>query len=153
MEEIEFMNITLIGMPGAGKTTLGKKIARKLGFKFIDLDKKIEKKFKLRLSKIVDKLGEKKFLKEEEKAVLKLKRINNCVLAPGGSIVYSVKAMNLLKRISLVIFLRSSFAKIRRRVGDPVKRGVIGIKSKSLKKIYEERLPLYKKYADYILEI
>jgi len=143
-----FTNLTLIGMPASGKTTIGKKIAKELGYKFIDIDKQIERKFGLKLYQIIDKLGEKQFLREEENKILKLGKINNRVIAPGGSVIYQPKAMKFIKKNSLVIFLDVPFNLIKKQIGNPVRRGVIGAEAKSLKEIYNERLPLYKKYAD-----
>ena len=147
------MNFTFIGMPASGKTTYGKEIAKSLRVKFIDIDQEIENKFKLKLPEIIERIGEKNFLKEEEKAVLGLKKINYSIISPGGSVIYSKKAMKFLKKISLIVFLKTPFKLLKRRIENPLKRGIIGSRNKSLKEICKKRLPLYKKYADIILEI
>ena len=98
------MNLTFIGMPASGKTTYGREVAKFLKFKFIDIDQEIENKFKLKLPEIIERIGEKNFLKEEEKAVLGLKKINYSIISPGGSVIYSKKAMRFLKKVSLIVF-------------------------------------------------
>lgn len=147
------MNITLIGMAGAGKSTVGKKLAKKLKYKFIDVDKIIEKKNKAKLQKLIDKFGDKKFIKIEENAVLSLKKPKNSIISPGGSAIYSKKAMKFLKKNSKIIYLNASFESINKRLKNKSARGIVGLKNKSLKALYKERLPLYKKYADLTVKI
>lgn len=147
------MNLTFIGMPGAGKTTRGKKAAQRLGYKFVDIDKKLEQKYKLKLRQIIDKLGEKEFIRTEARTVLSLGKIINSVIAPGGSVIYSPQAMTFLKKNTLIIFLDAPFSLIKKQVGNLKRRGVIGAKTKNLRKIYQERLPLYRKYADIIINL
>ncbi len=84
-------NITLIGMPGSGESTIGKLLAEKFNFEFIDCDKHIEQKEKMILQQIIDTKGDDKFLQIEEKRILELLPLKNYVLAPGGSIIYSKK--------------------------------------------------------------
>jgi len=141
-------NITLIGMPGAGKSSIGKLLAKKLGFKFIDCDNYIEKKEKMSLQKIIDTKGDKEFLKIEKKRVLELLPLKRAVLAPGGSVIYSRKIMNILKNSSVIIFLDMPFNNLKKRLKNKATRGIVGLSSKSIKELYNERLPLYKKYGD-----
>ncbi len=145
------MNITLIGMPGAGKSTIGKKLAGKLGYKFIDLDKKIEKNENKPLQKILDSFGERNFIRIEEREILKLKDINDTVISPGGSVVYSEKSMKLLKKISAIIFLKSSLNKIKQRIRNPNNRGIVRLKEKGFERLYKEREKLYYQYADLVI--
>jgi len=145
------MNITLIGMPGVGKSTIGKELAKKLDYKFIDTDKLIEKEFGLKLYKLIQNVGEDKFLEIEEKTNLELGKFNNCVISPGGSTVYSSKAMEFLKKSSIVIFLDSRIEIITKRLINQETRGIIGLK-KGLKNLFKERQRLYKRYADIIIE-
>jgi len=140
--------ITLIGMAGSGKSTIGKLLAKKIGYKFIDGDKYIEKKENMTLQQIIDIKGEQEFLKIEEKRILELVPKKKCILAPGGSIIYSKKLMAVLKNFSYIIFLNIPFKTIKRRLTNKNTRGIIGLKSKPIVKIYKERLPLYRKYAD-----
>ena len=142
------MNITLIGMAGAGKSTVGKKIAKKLGYDFIDIDDVIEAKTGMKLQQIIDDLGDEKFIEIEEKAVLDLEGLKNHVFSPGGSIIYSQAAMDFLKRNSTIIFLDVPFRVIDYRLRNRANRGIIGLKDKPLETLFNERLILYKKYAD-----
>jgi len=145
-------NITLIGMPGSGKSTIGKLLAKRFDFEFIDGDEYIEKQEKMSLRQIIDTKGDEGFCKIEEKRILELLPLNDCILAPGGSIVYEKKLMNTLKNSSILIFLDLPCQVIEKRVGLKMKRHeqgeIVGLKSKSIKELYEERLPLYKKYQN-----
>ena len=147
------MNITLIGMPGAGKSFIGKKLAKKIKYKFIDIDERIKKKTKLSLQYIINNLGEDKFLDIEEKTILELGDFNNCIISPGGSVIYLPKAMKFLKKNSIIVFLDVSFEIIKKRITNQETRAIIGLKKKTLKTIFNERLILYKKYADITIKI
>ena len=142
------MNITLIGMAGVGKSFIGQELARVLHYGFIDIDEMIEKKFDRTLQEIVDHFGEQRFLKIEEQAILDLGDIDHCVISPGGSAVYSVKAMEFLRKNSIVLFLDASFESIKNRVHNESTRGIIGLKKRKLKDLYMERRPLYQKYSE-----
>jgi shikimate kinase len=142
------MNITLIGMAGAGKSVIGKALAKKLGYRFIDTDKIIERTINMKLYRIIEKLGEEKFLRMEEVTIRRLKIDRGVVISPGGSIIYSPRAMAYLKKHSRIVFLETSLANINRRVKNKSRRGIVGLKKKGFKGVFEERKPLYKKYAD-----
>lgn len=145
-------NITFIGMAGSGKSTVGKLLAEKLDCKFIDCDEYIENREGNNLQQILDDLGDKKFLQLEEKRVLELLSLNNTILAPGGSVVYSKKLMKSIKKSSLVIFLDVALKIIEKRLTNKDRRGIVGLKTRSIKELYEERLPLYEKHADMIID-
>lgn len=147
------MNITLIGMPGAGKSFFGVRLAENLSCRFIDVDKVIEKKKGFKLQQVIEKLGDEGFLKIEEETILNLGRLNNCVISPGGSVVYSKKAMRFLKKNSIVIFLDAPLESIKRRIANRSTRGIIGLRNKTLEELYEERLVLYRKYADATVKV
>jgi len=142
------MNITLIGMAGAGKSMIGKRLATRLGYQFIDPDEIIEKKMNLKLQEIIDRFGEDRFLEIEEQAIVELGPIHQAIISPGGSVVYSEKAMRFLKENSGVIFLDAPFEGIERHIPDQSKRGIIGLKKKDLRTLFQERRSLYQKYAD-----
>ena len=145
------MNITLIGMPGAGKSSVGKALAERLGMEFIDIDKVLEEAHGKPLQQILDEAGGEGFLKLEEDAVLSYCSVlQNTAISPGGSIVYCKAAMKHLKKISKIVFLEVPLQEIAARIAVQG-RGIVGGKDKTLEDIYAERLPLYRQYADYTL--
>jgi len=146
------MNITLIGMSGAGKSFVGGILAKRLGYSFIDTDKLIEGKHGMELQSVLDTLGEEKFLEEEALQISKLKDIENTIVAPGGSIVYSQDAAALLKSISKVVYLSASAEFIEQRV-DTTSRGIVGLKDKTFRQLYEERRALYEQMADHTIAV
>jgi len=139
------MNITLIGMAGAGKSYTGRALAKKLGYKFLDIDLIIESKLKKGLHDVVRSIGDREFVRLEEKTILSLKNLKNTVISPGGSVVYSKKAVRHLRKLGPVVFLKTPFSVIRERVPDMNARGLIKFKHKTLRSLYLERLPLYEK--------
>lgn len=142
------MNITLIGMPGSGKTHVGKILAQNLKFGFLDTDDEMKKEYGLNLPEILQKIGEKQFLEKEKNILISDTSGTNClVVSPGGSIVYSVTAMEHLKKISTIIYLRTPLPVIENRIGT-VPRGIIGAKTKTIAQIFSERSPLYEKWAN-----
>jgi shikimate kinase len=142
------MNITLIGMTGVGKSFIGQALAEVLNFDFIDVDERIERRFNLGLQEVVDHFGEERFLRIEEQAILDLGSMERCVISPGGSVAYLPRAMEFLRKSSRVIFLDAPFESIRKRIHNESTRGIIGLKNRKLKDLYEERRPLYQEYAE-----
>jgi len=141
------MNIILIGMSGAGKSTLGVLLAKTLGMDFVDTDILIQQSEGSLLQAIIDRQGPKSFLKTEEDVILGL-HLKNCVIATGGSVVYSKKAMQALKRSGKVVYLDVPFMEIEKRLKNITGRGIVITEGKNLKEVYAERIPLYKKYGD-----
>jgi shikimate kinase len=146
------MNIILIGMSGVGKSHIGRELSSKVGYNFIDIDEIIERSSGKKLQEMIDELGNEKFLKIEEKAILGIGRIDNSVISPGGSSIYSEKAMNFLKSISKIVFLSATLEEIKKRTSNFSKRGIVGLE-RGLEKIFDERLPLYRKYADITIDL
>ncbi len=140
-------------MPGVGKSAIGRQLALRLNYRFIDVDEIIEDRNKLKLQEILDGFGDSKFIDIEKKAVLELGKIDNCVIAPGGSVIYSPEAMEFLKGISLIVFLDASFKTIQRRLRNLDVRGIVGLKKKGLKALFNDRLVLYNRYAGLTIEI
>ncbi|MCK5476537.1 MAG: shikimate kinase [Candidatus Aenigmarchaeota archaeon] len=147
------MNITLIGMAGVGKSFIGKKVAKKLNYDFIDVDELIEKNTNLKLQQIIDKFGERYFLKIETKTIMDLADITNSVISPGGSIVYSKSAMKFLKEKSFVVYLEDSFENINKRVKNHERRGIVGLKNKGFEVLFNERKRVYEEYADVTIKM
>lgn len=140
------MNITFIGMAGAGKSVVGIELAKQLGYNFIDIDSVIEEKYRKTPQELIDELGDEKFLEIESKEVLNM-NVDKTVISPGGSIVYVPEAMEHLKNISKIIYLEVPFEVLEQRISIN-QRGVIGVKEKSLREVFEQRVSLYEKYAD-----
>jgi len=140
-------NITLIGMPGSGKSTLGARVAERLGYRFIDGDAIIESSGR-RLQEIIDRDGEEEFLRIEEAELLKLAGQGQ-VFAPGGSCVLSPRAMDHLRELSVVVYLDVPLALLERRLGTDAmaRRGIVGLRWLDLAQLYEIRRPLYLRYA------
>ncbi len=144
------MNFTLIGMPGSGKSCLGRILASKLKMKLVDTDKLIEKKHGKKLQTLIDELGVQKFRAIEEEVLSEIEG-DNLMISTGGSAVYSHKGMMHLKSISKVLYLYCSYETILDRLGDFSKRGIVLKPGQTIKGLYFERTPLYKKYSDYTL--
>ena len=145
-------NICLIGMSGVGKSTFGKEIADILCFDFIDID--IEMVKTCPEWKTLSQEDPKKLKEIEEGICLSLpKTLQNTILAPGGSIVYSEAAISHLKEISTLIYLKNTAEGILKKIGNPKSMGIVGLKDKSFQEILEERAILYSKYADKELDI
>ncbi len=139
--------IVLIGMAGVGKSTIGTSIASALGFNFVDLDEYIKEKEGKTLQEIIDNKGEEAFLQLEKQRMYEVD-LTRRVVAPGGSIIYNSDVMEYLKHNSTLVYLDDSFENIEQRLTGVSTRGIVGLKRKSLRQIYDERRPLYSKYAD-----
>ncbi len=140
-------NIILIGMSGVGKSTIGKQLSKKLKKSFIDLDSVICDKYHLSLPEIIAKLGKNAFLNLEEETCLEL-NFDNLVCAPGGSLIYSDKAMHYCKENAIVIYLKDSLENLKTRVINWESRGIIGLNSDTYEGVFNERQALYQNYAD-----
>jgi shikimate kinase len=146
------MSITLIGMPGSGKSFIGKVLAEALEYEFVDIDLKLEQKYQKPLQEILDTLGENEFLRAEVEAVLTEDMSGTQkVLAPGGSIVYSEEAMEFLQDHSLILFVDTPLDILSSRICIDT-RGVIGGHTKNLEELWQERKALYEKYADRVID-
>lgn len=140
-------NIVLIGMFGSGKSTVGKILAARLRYHFVDVDHLIEAKHRMPLQKVLDRLGMKKFMAMEDKTLQAL-HYNHCVISPGGSAVYYPKGMRRLKELGPRVFLKVSLPDLKRRLKDWSNRGVVCRGGSTLTALYRERAPLFKRYAD-----
>lgn len=140
-------NVILIGMPGSGKTTIGTELAERIGYGYIDSDSVIVARAGKRINEIIAELGRESFLDFEEKVNKEL-CVNRCVIATGGSVIYRDGAMQKLKEMGTLVYLQLSYEAIEARLGDLTARGVAVKDGFTLKDLYEERTPLYEKYAD-----
>lgn len=141
-------NIVLIGMAGAGKSTLGVLLAKALGMDFVDTDILIQQREERLLQEIIDHDGIDRFLAVEESVISEL-HLRNSVIATGGSVVYSQRAMEALREGGTVIYLYVAYKEVERRVTNITTRGIVIKQGRSLKDAYEERLPLYHRYSRY----
>lgn len=140
-------NIILIGMPGAGKSTVGVVLAKKLGYAFMDVDLVMQAKEGKLLHEIISERGVEGFWQVEEEVNESI-QADRTVIATGGSAVYGDGAMAHYKTIGRIVYLSLPLAQIRKRLGDLDERGVTLRAGQDLTALYEERIPLYEKYAD-----
>ena len=138
---------TFIGMPGCVKSCMGRAMAGKLKMKLIDSDKLIEKRYGKKLQELIDELGVVEFRRIEEEVLLSIEG-DNLIISTGGSAVYSEAGMNHLKELGKIFYLFCSYETVRERIGDFSKRGIVLKPGQTIKDLYDERAPLYKKYAD-----
>jgi shikimate kinase len=137
-------------MFGSGKSTIGRILADKLRYHFVDVDQLIERKYQKPLQRVLDDLGMKGFMKMEDDALQKLRQWH-AVLSPGGSAVYYSKGMAHLKKLGPRIYLKVSLSTLKKRLPDWSQRGVVCRGGSTLPALYKERTPLFKKYADYTI--
>jgi len=140
-------NITLIGMPGSGKSTVGVLLAKAAGLSFTDTDLLIQNIHERLLQEIIDTDGIQKFLEYEQEIILSFFP-HKCVIATGGSAVLSSFAMHHLKKISVIVYLKTDFNCLKKRIHTITGRGIVMGKDQTLSDVYMEREPLYEKYAD-----
>lgn len=145
-------NVILIGMPGSGKTTIGTLLSEELGFGYVDSDSVIVAREGKRLNEIIAEQGMEAFLDVEAKVNASL-CASRCVIATGGSVIYRDYAMQALKKIGKIVYLKLSYEEIDKRLGDLKARGVAVKDGFTLLDLYNERVPLYEKYADIVVEL
>lgn len=144
-------NVILIGMPGAGKSTVGVVLAKRLGYTFLDSDLVIQQKYGKLLHELIREHGVEGFWKIENDVNAGL-TCDKTVIATGGSAIYGAEAMEHLRSIGTVVYLRLTLPQIEERLGDLTERGVTLREGQDLKALYEERTPLYEKYAHVIID-
>ena len=140
-------NIILIGMPGCGKSTVGVVLAKNMGYRFMDSDICIQEQEDCLLHEIITREGLEGFLAIENKVNASLDVVKH-VIATGGSAVYGAQAMTHLSEIGTIVYLQLPYEDIEERLGDLVRRGVALKEGQTLCGLYEERIPLYEKYAE-----
>ena len=144
-------NIILIGMPGAGKSTAGVILAKALGMTFVDTDIVLQEHAGRLLQDIIEEEGTGAFLKMEERTILSL-HCRNAVLATGGSVVFSARAMEHLASDGVVVYLKISFEEMEKRLRNITTRGIVLVAGQSLRAMYDQRIPLYETYADITID-
>lgn len=145
-------NIVLIGMPGCGKSTIGVILAKTLGMSFVDTDLIIQQRENRLLQNIIDKDGLESFLDIERDAILSVD-CKNSIISTGGSAVFRKEAMTHLKNDGIIIFIDVAPETLKKRLSNIKTRGIAAGKDESVDDIFNQRLPLYKEYADFVLTV
>ncbi len=145
------MNIILIGMPGCGKSTAGVLAAKSLCMQFIDTDLLLQRAGGAKLQKIIQDRGLDSFMKLEEEVLSSLTG-ENCVISTGGSAVYYARAMEHLRSMGQIVYLRLTYEEMCARIHNLETRGIAMRPGMTLHDLYAERCPLYEKYADCIID-
>ena len=144
-------NVTLIGMPGSGKSTVGVLLAKALGYGFLDTDLVIQQREGALLQEILDEKGVPYFLDAEEQAVCSVE-CEQYVIAPGGSVVCREGAMAHLKGMGPVLYLRVPLEELKARIHNLDSRGIALEPGQTLEDILTIRAPLYERYADAVVD-
>ncbi len=144
-------NIVLIGMPGAGKSTVGVLLAKALNYDFVDADLIIQTRNNKKLYEIIEEKGIDEFLNIENNTIASI-NVNKSVIATGGSAIFGEAAMNHMKENGIVVYLKLSCNEICKRLCNIKTRGVVMKKGKTILDVYTERIPLYEKYADITID-
>ena len=140
-------NIVLIGMPGSGKSTVGRILSKRTGMSQVDTDVLIERSENMKLQDIIDKNGLERFAQIEEAVLLELD-LKNYIVSTGGSAVYYPRAMEHLKESSTIVYLKTPLSKLLRNIRNMDSRGISVKPGQTFEDLYNERCPLYEKYAD-----
>ena len=140
-------NIVLIGMPGVGKSTIGVILAKVLGYSFLDADLLIQEQEGKLLREIIEEKDTDGFIEVENRVNASI-RADRAIIATGGSVVYGKEAMEHLKEIGRVVYLKVSYAILEKRLADIKGRGVVLKEGQTLETLFEERSKLYEQYAD-----
>ena len=142
--------LSLIGMPGSGKSTLAAGLARRLGWAFLDTDHLMEAWYGLPLENLRTALGRERFLQVEEETVCSLD-VRRCIIATGGSVIYSTRAVQALQTSGLIVYLQADYESIEQRVSLHPERGLVMGPGQTLYDLYLERTPLYERAADLVM--
>jgi shikimate kinase len=144
----QYDTISLIGMPGVGKSTVGVILAKLIGLEFVDTDLSIQAREHKTLQEIVDGEGHLR-LREIEEQVLLSVPLEGRVAATGGSVIYSDAIMQRLRAAGPVVYLRADITILKTRVAANPERGIASDAGQTFEDIYAERTPLYEQYAQY----
>lgn len=143
-------NIVLIGMPGVGKSTVGVILAKLMGYQFIDADLVIQDRENKLLKEIIAEKGIDGFI-QVENDINKSLNPKKVIISTGGSVVYGREAMEHLSEIATVVYLELDLANLKKRLGNLKNRGVVLRDGQTLDDLFNERVPLYEKYADVVV--
>ena len=148
-------NITLIGMPGAGKSTLGVVLAKILNYQFLDADLLIQQTCGKTLQTLIDQQGTEGFLQTENDILCSIQTDSPTIIATGGSAIYSEEAMRHLASLGRIVYLKISYDELKVRLADLQERGVVmkGGVGMSLRELFDERRPLYERYGQIVVDV
>ena len=144
-------NILLIGMPGAGKSTIGRLLSKRTGMPVVDTDDLLEEKEQLKLQEIIRTKGLDYFYEAEARVLYEL-MLKGYIISTGGSAVYYTESMEKLRECCVVVYLKASVARLLRNIRNLDSRGIALKPGQTFQDLYEERCPLYEKYADITIE-
>ncbi|WP_167957134.1 shikimate kinase [Anaerosporobacter faecicola] len=144
-------NVVLVGMPGAGKSTAGVILAKVLGYQFIDSDLLIQKQEKKLLHQIIATKGLDAFIEIENKVNASIEA-EEAIIATGGSVIYGKEAMEHLRAIGTVVYIKLSYDTLCKRLGNIKQRGVVLKEGQDLRGLYDERCPLYEQYCHFAID-
>jgi shikimate kinase len=145
--------ITLVGMSGVGKSSIGRQLSKHFHIPLIDTDALIHININTTLYEYILKYGHKAFLELEENIVCETPLPEKCIVATGGSVIYSDKAISYLKEHTTIVYLKDSAENIMNRIPEMEKRGIVSPNQSSFVDLYNERIPLYEKHADITVQI
>ena len=143
--------ITIIGMAGAGKSTVGKALAHNLNWAYVDTDHIIEATYAAKLQSVADRLSKEEFL-DTEASIVQSIQFNRAVIATGGSVVYREKTMEHLARLGVIVHLKVDLNLILERIAKNPDRGLAIAPGQTIEDLFYEREMLYQKYADITLD-
>ena len=144
-------NIIFIGMPGAGKSTIGVVIAKIFGYDFVDSDLLIQNQEGDILEHLIDKYGIDGFLKIENQVNRDID-VKKTVISTGGSVCYCDEALRHMSECGVIVYIKTDYESLHQRLGDLHQRGVVIRNGSTLWDLYNERTPLYEKYADVTID-
>lgn len=144
-------DLTLIGMPGSGKSTIGVVLAKTLGRDFVDTDLILQRREGALLQELLDRRGTEAFLDLEAAAICSVAP-GGAVIAPGGSCVLREAAMAHLKALGPIVYLRLSYPALAGRIQNLKSRGIAFAPGQTLRDVYDQRIPLYERWADYTVD-
>lgn len=152
MQTLRGDNLTLIGMPGSGKSTIGRLVAQRIGWAFVDVDEDIEQAAGMKLWQITEAEGFEGLARREAEANLGLYCHQPTVISPGGSVIYSEPAMRHLQSLGRILYLHVPPKVLEARAGDLKRRGVMIRPGMTYADLVAERDPIYRKWADEVVE-
>ncbi|MDP2648835.1 MAG: shikimate kinase [bacterium] len=147
------MNVTLVGMPGAGKSYIGKQLAPRLSLEFVDVDSLLERAFGKPVRSILNDLGDERYMEAEADMIINgTSGRSEILIAPGGSILYRTDTLQHVRDMSTVVYLMAPLAVIEERLKQIPEHPIIGLGGRTLRELYDERHPRYAACSDLVID-